>query len=153
MTPGTSTSSALPVPTPTNVIVPPQVSGVTYSPNLLVILSVIGAALTQLVGFGFITNTADQLIVAIAGPVVALGVLAYDVLVRHVKVKHAAAIAQHLTVPLVGEIGTAVGDVDPTLKPAIEAVEQRVQALEGFQAQLSAATRPAAGGVVGAGPV
>lgn len=150
----TPTSPALPAPTPTNVIVPPQVSGVTYSPSLLAVLGVLGAILTQLVGFGFITNATDGLIVAIAGPVVALGVLAYDVFVRHVKVKHALAIAQHLSIPLAHEMGTAVGELDPTLKPAIEAAEQRITALESFQAQLSAATRTAApGGVVGAGPV
>jgi hypothetical protein len=106
----------------TAVITPPPLTGVTYSPTLLTALSIVGAILTQFVAFGIITNTVDQLVVAIAGPVVALAVLAYDVFVRHVQAKHALALAAgplRMLEPMVAELGK----VEPAAAPAINEAE------------------------------
>lgn len=74
-------------------VTPTPLPGVTYSPQLLVILTVLGAILSQIVAFGILTTGEAQEYIAIGGPLVALGVLIYDVAVRHVHAKTALAMA------------------------------------------------------------
>lgn len=104
--------------------------GVTDSPAALAGASTVGAAVTELVSFGLIGNTTAQLVVAIAGIVVPLAVLAYDGLVRHA---HGRALGPRLApaqlLPFaeasIGQAENVVSELDPAL---IEKLKSEVKA-------------------------
>lgn len=142
-------------------ITPPALSGVTYSPTLLAVLSAVGAIVSQIVAYGIITAEQAQLAVSIGGPLIALGVLAYDVFVRHVKANHALALATGPLRALEPQIGQMFGEIkhaDPAAAPLIDEAALIERVASGALAQVSAnlasaaahrTPSPLAGGVGG----